>query len=93
MYCVESSYEQESQFIFDNEEVLVIEVRPSPIHSDQIIEKESDSNHYICKQMFLKLVDEESELLVQLVGHPSCEIFLEMKTPQRKNGTKTRYLS
>lgn len=93
LYCIESTNHQENYAIQDGEEVLVIEVRPSPIQSDQIIGTEIANNQYISKQMFIKLMDQESELLVQIICHPSCELFLEMKTSVGTGMNKTRFLS
>lgn len=93
LYYSETSYDQGNPIIHENEEVLCIEVRPSPIHSDQIATKEMNGEHFICKQIVMKLVDEESELLVQLISHPACEFFLEVKSSAGTNTSKTRFLS
>lgn len=93
LYYGESSYNQANPPTHDNEEVLCIEVRPSPIHSDQITRKEMNGEHYVCKQIVMKLADEKSEILVQLISHPACEFSLEVKSSAGTSTTKTRFLS
>lgn len=93
LYYVESSYDQGNQSLHDHEEVLCIKVSPSPIHSDQIKRKEMNGEHYVCKQIVMKLADDESEILVQLISHPACEFFLEVKSSAGTSKTKTRFLS